>query len=198
MIRAKAKEVYATVSDGRDEESFTASAGWLDKFLKRYDFSFRRHTTVAQKDAKHFTEKLVNFVAYTTRIIKAKKIQPKYIISMDETAVWFDMVGSTTVDARGACSVPLKTTGHEKSHLTVVLAAKADGTKLKPYIVFKGGIKEVKSMQNISGVVVATSKNGWMNEELRLASESGGKAQLHPSSPSLGFISLSYQRSDQS
>ncbi|ROJ57631.1 Synaptonemal complex protein SC65 [Anabarilius grahami] len=28
------------------------------------------------------------------------------------------------------------------------------------------GIKEVKLMQNISGVVVATSKNGWMNEEL--------------------------------
>uniref|UniRef100_A0A673H0R0 HTH CENPB-type domain-containing protein n=1 Tax=Sinocyclocheilus rhinocerous TaxID=307959 RepID=A0A673H0R0_9TELE len=166
MIRAKAKEVYATVSDGRDEESFTASAGWLDKFLRRNDFSVRRRTTVAQKDAKHFTEKLVNFVTYTTRIIKAKKIQPKNIIAMDETAVWFDMVGSTTVDARGARSVPLKTTGHEKSHLTVVLAAKADGTKLKPYIVFKGGIKEVKLMQNISGVVVATSKNGWMNEEL--------------------------------
>uniref|UniRef100_A0A672LAG7 HTH CENPB-type domain-containing protein n=1 Tax=Sinocyclocheilus grahami TaxID=75366 RepID=A0A672LAG7_SINGR len=70
MIRAKAKEVYATVSDGRDEESFTASAGWLDKFLRRNDFSVRRRTTVAQKDAKHFTEKLVNFVTYTTRIIK--------------------------------------------------------------------------------------------------------------------------------
>ncbi|GAA6076828.1 uncharacterized protein LOC121718798 isoform X1 [Tachysurus ichikawai] len=53
------KEVYATVSDGRDEESFTANAGWLDKFLKRNDFSVRRRTTVAQKDAKHFTEKLV-------------------------------------------------------------------------------------------------------------------------------------------
>ncbi|XP_059360635.1 uncharacterized protein LOC132098591 [Carassius carassius] len=85
---------------------------------------------------------------------------------MDETAVWFDMVGSTTVDARGARSVPLKTTGHEKSRLTVVLAAKADGTKLKPYIVFKGGTKEGKLMQNISGVVVAASKIGWMNEEL--------------------------------
>ena len=58
---------------------------------------------------------------------------------MDETAVWFDMVSPTTIDARGTKSVSLKTTGHEKSHLTVVLAAKADGTKLKPYIVFKVG-----------------------------------------------------------
>ncbi|KAK0155316.1 Pogo transposable element with KRAB domain [Merluccius polli] len=76
------------------------------------------------------------------------------------------MVASTTVDTRGARSVPLKTTGHEKSHLTVVLAAKADGTKLKPYVVFKGSVREVKAMQNISGVVVASSKNGWMNEDL--------------------------------
>ncbi|KAG1968293.1 pogo transposable element with KRAB domain [Pimephales promelas] len=161
MIRTKAKEVYETVSDSRNR--FTASAGWLDRFLQRNDFSVRRRTTVAQKDARHLTEKLVNFVTYTTRIIKAKKIQPKNIIAMDETVVWFDMVGSTTVDAKG---VSLKTTIHEKSHLTVVLSAKADGTKLKPYVVFKGGIKEVKLMQNISGVVVATSKHGWMNEKL--------------------------------
>ena len=85
---------------------------------------------------------------------------------MDETAVWFDMVGSTTVETRGVRSVPLKTTGHEKSHLTVVLAAKADGTKLKPFVVFKGVVREVKAMQSIGGVVVASSKNGWMNDDV--------------------------------
>uniref|UniRef100_A0AAY5KSE5 HTH CENPB-type domain-containing protein n=1 Tax=Esox lucius TaxID=8010 RepID=A0AAY5KSE5_ESOLU len=51
MIRAKAKEVYATVSDGRDEDRFTASAGWLDKFLKRNDFSVRRRTTAELTEA---------------------------------------------------------------------------------------------------------------------------------------------------
>lgn len=50
----------------------------------------------------------------------------------------------------------LKTTGHEKSHLTVVLAGKADSTELKAYIVFKRAIHEVK----------ATSVNGWMNDAL--------------------------------
>ncbi|KAM4625025.1 uncharacterized protein ACJ7VT_003510 [Polymixia lowei] len=165
MIRAKAKEIYATVSDSNGEY-FVASPGWLDRFLNRNDFSARRRTTLAQKDARHFTEKLVNSVTFSTRMIEDKKIQERDIIAMKETAVWFDMVGSTTVDTRGARSVPLKTTGHEKSHLTVVLAAKADGTKLKPYVVFKGGIREVKAMRNISGVVVASSKNGWMNDNL--------------------------------
>ncbi|KAL7382466.1 hypothetical protein ABVT39_022965 [Epinephelus coioides] len=165
MIRAMAKQMYATVSDSRDEE-FAASAGWLNRFLCRNNFTCRRRTTMAQKDAREFTEKLVKFVTFSSRMIETKKIPDRDIIAMDETAVWFDMVGSTTVETRGARSVPLKTTGHEKSHLTVVLAAKADGTKLKPFVVFKGGVREVKAMQSIGGVVIASSKNGWMNDDL--------------------------------
>lgn len=59
---------------------------------------------------------------------------------MDETAVWNDMISTTTVDKRGAHSVNLKTTGHKKSKMTVCLTAAADGSKKKPFIVFKGGI----------------------------------------------------------
>ena len=153
------------MSDSRDED-FAASAGWLDRFLHRNNFSVRRHTTVAQKDARHFTQKLVNFVTFVAQMIEKKQMEEKNIIAMDETAVWFDMVGSTTLDTRNAHSVPLKTKGHEKNNLTVVLTAKADGTKLKPYVVYKGGIREVKAMQNISGVVVVSSKKSWMKEDL--------------------------------
>lgn len=46
---------------------------------------------------------------------------------MDKTVIWFDMVSSITIDVRGMKSVFLKITGHEKSPLAVVLAAKADG-----------------------------------------------------------------------
>ena len=62
------------------------------------------------------------------------------IIAMDETAVWHEMISNTAVSVTdiGAKSVVLKTTGHEKSKVTVTLAAKANGDKLKPYIVFPG------------------------------------------------------------
>uniref|UniRef100_A0A1A7X477 DDE-1 domain-containing protein n=1 Tax=Iconisemion striatum TaxID=60296 RepID=A0A1A7X477_9TELE len=80
------------------------------------------------------------------------------------------MVPPNTVDVRGMKSIVLKNTGHEKSHRTVVLAAKADGTKLKPFIVFRGAIREVKAMQQeISRAVIATSANGWMNDDLTKA-----------------------------
>ncbi|KAL2096389.1 hypothetical protein ACEWY4_008537 [Coilia grayii] len=168
MIRNKALEIYPTLSDSGAQ--FRASRGWLEKFLNRNGFALRRRTTMAQKNPDLLTEKLVSFFDYVSKTVVSKRISEKDIIAMDETAVWFDMVSPSTIDVRGTKSVALKTTGHEKSHLTVVLAAKADGTKLKPFVVFRGAIREVKAMQQeISRAVVATSANGWMNDDLTTA-----------------------------
>lgn len=56
------------------------------------------------------------------------------------------------------------TTGHEKGRFTVVLATLADGCKLKPYVVYMG-VRTIPEL-NTPGVVVALSKNGWLNEGL--------------------------------
>jgi hypothetical protein len=56
---------------------------------------------------------------------------------MDETAIWADIPGETTIETRGARHVPVLTTGHEKVRITVYLAALGDGRKLPPMIVFK-------------------------------------------------------------
>ena len=58
---------------------------------------------------------------------------------MDETAVWADMASGTTVESKGTRTVCLKTTGHEKRKVSVCLAVKADGSKMKPMTVFGGG-----------------------------------------------------------
>ena len=55
---------------------------------------------------------------------------------MDETPVSNDMVSNTSIHNQGAKSVWLKTTGYEKCKVSVCLAAKVDGTKLKPFVVF--------------------------------------------------------------
>ena len=78
-----------------------------------------------------------------------------------------DMPSDSTIDILGARSVPLKTTGHEKNHFTVILTARADGKKCKSFVVFKGkGTRLIKELQQISGVVVRFSANGWMNNSL--------------------------------
>ena len=89
---------------------------------------------------------------------------------MDETAVWSDMVGNTTVNSKGAKGVALKSTSNEKVRVSVCLTAKADGTKMKPFIVFKGAKRESAAINDEfkSQCVVKSSTNGWMNEELNL------------------------------
>ncbi|XP_033493159.2 uncharacterized protein LOC117263673 [Epinephelus lanceolatus] len=154
MIKNKALEIYPTVSDGGSR--FVASTGWLQKFLKRYNLSLRRRSAVTQEDPNLLTEKLVWFVDYVGKTVSAKRILEKDIITMDETVAWFD-----------ASSPTQGVQGQERSQLTIILAAKADGTKLKPFIVFRGADGDEEAMrQQISGAVINTSPNGWINDTL--------------------------------
>nr|KAF6343017.1 hypothetical protein mPipKuh1_010743 [Pipistrellus kuhlii] len=83
--------------------------------------------------------------------------------NMDETPMNFDMVGNKTVNPKGAKTVLIKTTGHEKSSFTVVLACTADGAKLRPIIIFKR--KTMPKIKIPIGVFVHVNEKGWMDEE---------------------------------
>ena len=87
--------------------------------------------------------------------------------NMDETPLWLDMPGDTTVSRVGERTVSVRSTGHDKARFTVVLAAMADGRKIKPYVVFKG-VRQIPELSRVAGVVVAYSRNGWMNEDLTI------------------------------
>ncbi|XP_037617888.1 uncharacterized protein LOC119483644 [Sebastes umbrosus] len=151
MIKKKALEIYPSVSDGG--KMFVASTGWLQRFLERNDLSLRRRTAVPKVDPTVLIEKLVGFIDYVGKTVSSKQILERDIIAMDETAVCFDDTAPHTTDAKG----------HKKNHLTVVLAATADGTKLKPFIVFRGASMQ---QQQLSGAVVNASVNGWMSDAL--------------------------------
>ena len=81
---------------------------------------------------------------------------------MDETPMNFDMLGNKTVDFKGARTVNVKSTGHERTRFTVVLACMADGTKLKPMVIFK--CKRKPKITFPPGVLVHFHEKGWMDE----------------------------------
>ena len=89
---------------------------------------------------------------------------------MDQTSVWNDVVSNTTVEKTGSKEFPMKSTGHDKSHVSVCLTGKADGTRLKPFIIFKWAKRESKAIHDEfhRQCSVASSANGYMNEELTL------------------------------
>ena len=65
---------------------------------------------------------------------------------MEQTAVWSDMLVESTIEKTGKKDIPLKTKGHEKVRVSVCLAAKANVTCLKPFIVFGGTKPECDSL----------------------------------------------------
>ena len=149
-------------------ESFKGSIGSLNGFLKRKCLSLRRKTTVSQTpDA--CIRKLVDFIVHLRKLQISQGFTNDAIFVMDETACWMNMPADTTVEVRGARLVSVKTTGHEKNCFTVILTAKADGTKLKPFLVFKGkGTRLMNDLSTIPGVVVRFNSNGWMNDSLTI------------------------------
>lgn len=82
---------------------------------------------------------------------------------MDETAIYLDMQGESTLQVTGTRTVLFRTTGHDKDKVTVMLAALGDGTKINLVVTIKG-VRPLKNIPN--GIIVATSQNGWNNEEI--------------------------------
>ena len=138
----EAKQFYKSECDENEKSLFVASNGWVNNFMRRNGFSLRRKTTTAQQDPERLIDKLILYILHARRLSIKYKYPPSSIIAIDETSVQNDMVPNTTIDKQGAKPVCLKTTGHEKCMVSVCLAAKADGTKLKPFVVFRATKKE--------------------------------------------------------
>ena len=136
----KAREVYQKmVSEGTAEPaSFTASDGWLSKFLERHDLTMRRSTTVCQKTPDAYVSKLINFLCFVRQRREDVKLEENMIKACDETAIWYDAISKLTVQEKGCKEVSVRSTGHAKNRLTVLSSAKVDGTKLKLYILLPG------------------------------------------------------------
>lgn len=143
--------------------SFKFSNKWLSGFLGRYNLSERRRTTVAQQLPSDLIEKQNVFLSY----ILYRRIQHdyplKYIGNMDETPLWFDLPSNSTIDHKGAKTVSIRTTGHERSSFTVVLACMADGSKLPAVCIFK--LKNVPKENFPHGIHIRANEKGWMNEK---------------------------------
>ena len=125
---------------------------------------------MAQKDPDLLVAKFVSYILCVRRLRTKYNYQQSDIIAFDETPIWADMVSETMVDVTGTKKISMKTIGHKKCRVTVGLAAKGDGTKLKPFIVFKGGKRDVEKLKKEFGskCVVASSVNGWMDTDLTI------------------------------
>ena len=84
-----------------------------------------------------FDAKLLEFQQYIMKMRWQHSYDLSPIGNADQTPLMCDNPYDRTLNVKGAKTVSIAMTGHEKSRFTVMLACMADGTKLPPYIVFK-------------------------------------------------------------
>ena len=118
---------------------------------------------MAQKLPEDLEEKITSFHRFVIKWHKETNYELVHIGNMDETPVWFDMPSARTVNAWRGRTVLVNRTGHGKSCFTVVLSCLADGTKLRPMVIFKR--KTIPKEKFPAGVVVHCHPKGWMDEE---------------------------------
>lgn len=133
--------------------------------MRRNHLSIRARTTMCQKLPDDFQQKLGSFfVLFVLKKIQEHDIAACNIVNMDEVPLTFDIPMGRSVNEKGEKIVTVGTTGHEKSHFTVVLACCADGTTLPPMLIFKR--KTVSKDPFLPGVIVQCDMKGWMDAEM--------------------------------
>ena len=85
-LMKKAAELFQATET--EEIAFSASRGWLEKFLKHKESTLRHRTTVSQRLPSDLIPKVAHFVIYNCNLMVRHSYPLSVIGNMDETPVW--------------------------------------------------------------------------------------------------------------
>jgi hypothetical protein len=127
-------------------KSQNARQKWCQRFLHRNRYSIRSATHIGQQLPSDAYERIVNFLRRIIKIRSNYNYPLSNIINLDETPVYFDNPSKKAIAHTGAKFVNAKSFKKEKKRISALLTICADGTRLEPFLVFKG--KEKKDVYN--------------------------------------------------
>lgn len=145
--------------------SFCASDGWLSKFLKRNNFSFRRVTNLTSLSVEELIKRSLNFMVYLQKAL-SNGMNLDLTILMDETAVYLEDPRQVTINVKGKRHVSLRSTGFASMRLTVLLSVTASGRKLPPVLIVKKARATEPKFKKVGGCYVFYNEKAWVNQEL--------------------------------
>ena len=92
-------------------------------------------------------------------------IERSSIINIDETNIYLDASSNYTYDVAGSKRVPIRTSGNERTRISVCFAGAANGYKFKPLIIVPR-VNPLKDYVPPNNVIVLYNKSGTFNETL--------------------------------
>ena len=120
LIEARRLAIEMSITD------FAGTISWCERFMRRNGLCIRTKTTIAQKLAREYKRKIIEFHKLVINMRKKLHFEIGQLGSMDEVPLMFDVPSNKTVDVKGAKTIMIKTSGNEKTHYTVVHECCAD------------------------------------------------------------------------
>lgn len=156
MVQAKALEIAKKLNC----ESFTASNGWLSRWRKRYNISFKQISgeaaSVNEVDVCQFREKLPHLL---------HGYKPQNIYNLDETGLFFRALPNKTLALKSETCHGGKLS---KERLTVLFCVNMAGEKEKPLVIGKAARPRAFSGVNVRDLPVDwySNKKAWMTRDI--------------------------------
>ncbi|XP_047724566.1 tigger transposable element-derived protein 1-like [Prionailurus viverrinus] len=165
VVRLKAKEIYSHVTQGQEKvKPFSASAGWLARFKRRYHM---KNVKLGRKAGPADEEAAEEFKKYLLSIIHEKGYMEEQVFNADETGLFYKNVGRRTYIMQMASKAP----GFKsfKDRATLLLCANAKGDfKCKPLMVHRAQNPRALRGKNLNRMPVhwRWNKKAWMASEI--------------------------------
>ena len=115
---------------GSINPSFSASCGWLKKFLKRKRLVMRRITTSGRDLPKDCAEIVNSFLKECEHDYMQHDFDRDGLVNSDETSIYLDPPTTRTYSEIGSRRVEARTTGNQKTRISILISASASGKKL--------------------------------------------------------------------
>ena len=132
--------------------------------MTRNNLTLRAKTSQSQKLPDTYDIDVLSFRDFISR--NRRRLEPDFIMNMDETPFYFDNVPSKTVDIVGSKSVRVLTTKSYKKRCTVVLGISNCGVFLRTMVIFKG--KRKLNLVHPDSIIVRVQEKAWMDERLMI------------------------------
>ena len=146
----------------------------IERFMDRKGLSIRQATPMGRKFYYNTYMVVGKYISSVRRYYLNYGQDPSLVCNMDETSIFFNMPSNKTIEIKGKKTVQIVMKNQEKMRVSLILAVLTDGTKLPPYIIFKGNnsspilTKEISNLTHVKNkeVFFTFNANAWTTGEI--------------------------------
>ena len=160
------------LSDNFRQKTTRAKECAMRRFIKSHGIVHRVHTHQSQKNHNEVRGEAEDWIQQMRPMLVGANRDPRFILNMDQTPIFFSMLPRTTLDNSGARTINVRTSTGSTIRVTVAVTVTAAGDMLEPLFVFKGkpgGRIEREFLTYPAGAQYTVQDKAWMDESIMKA-----------------------------